>query len=326
MAYNDIITRTDASALIPEDVSREIIQNVPEQSSVLRLGRRLPNMTTAQRRMPVLSMLPFAYFVNGDTGLKQTTQLKWANKYINAEELACIVPIPEAVLDDVAYPIWGQARPMIEEAIAAKFDGAVLHGVDKPSNWPTDIAAAAAAAGNSVDLSTEIAAGKDVYDVILGEDGVVSKVEVDGFMPSGHIAAMMMRGKLRGVRAKVYDGSSTANLGNPIFTRSMQEGSRYMLDGEPILFPKLGALDPTAVLMFTGAFDELVYSIRQDITFKVLDQAVITDGAGNIVYNLAQQDMVALRVVIRLGWEVPNPINRLQQTEANRYPFSVLVP
>jgi hypothetical protein len=36
--------------------------------------------------------------------------------------------------------------------------------------------------------------------------------------------------------------------------------------------------------------------------------------------------MVALRAVIRLGWQLPNPINRLQPTEASRYPFAVLKP
>jgi hypothetical protein len=76
----------------------------------------------------------------------------------------------------------------------------------------------------------------------------------------------------------------------------------------------------------SGDFSELVYSIRQDITAKVFDQGIIQDAQGAIVFNLMQQDMVALRVVIRLGWQVPNPINRLQQVEANRYPIAVLTP
>jgi len=56
----------------------------------------------------------------------------------------------------------------------------------------------------------------------------------------------------------------------------------------------------------------------------VLDQAVIQDAQGNIVYNLAQQDMVALRCVMRLGFALPNPINRLDATAATRCAFSVL--
>jgi len=73
MPFNSLVSRTDAAALIPEDVSSEILQNVAQQSSIMQLARRLPDMPTSQRRMPVLASLPTAYFVNGDTGLKQTT-------------------------------------------------------------------------------------------------------------------------------------------------------------------------------------------------------------------------------------------------------------
>jgi len=34
--------------------------------------------------------------------------------------------------------------------------------------------------------------------------------------------------------------------------------------------------------------------------------------------------MVALRAVMRLGFALPNPINRMQQTAASRAPFAVL--
>ena len=43
------------------------------------------------------------------------------------------------------------------------------------------------------------------------------------------------------------------------------------------------------------------------------------------MYNLAQDDMVALRVTMRLGWEIPNPVNALNETDA-RFPFAALVP
>ena len=34
--------------------------------------------------------------------------------------------------------------------------------------------------------------------------------------------------------------------------------------------------------------------------------------------------MVALRVVMRLGWEIPNPINALQDDESVRFPFAAV--
>ena len=95
-----IIDRSGAEALIPEDRAKEIIQGAIEQSAVLSVGRRLSDMTTAQNKLPVLDSLPIAYFVNGDTGAKKTTKQAWDKKVIYAEEIAVIVPIPEAVLDD----------------------------------------------------------------------------------------------------------------------------------------------------------------------------------------------------------------------------------
>ena len=131
MAVN-VIDRTALSGLIPEPVTREIIQGVTEQSAVLKMGRRLPNMTSKTVTMNVLDMLPAAYFVNGDTGLKQTTKMAWDKKKIYAEEIAVIVPIPEAALDDADYDIWGEVRPRIVEAFGKVIDGAILFGTNAP--------------------------------------------------------------------------------------------------------------------------------------------------------------------------------------------------
>jgi HK97 family phage major capsid protein len=312
MPYNSLTSRTDAAALIPEEVSREIIQGIPEASAFLSLARRLPNMPRKQTRMPVLSALPTAYFVNGDSGLKQTTEVAWDNKYLNAEEIAVICPIPESVLDDADYDIWSEIRPKLIEEFGRVIDAAVLFGTNAPTAWPDDVRTAAVAASNNLALG---GGGVDLYDDILGSSGIISLVEADGYMVNGHIAAMSMRGKLRGVR--------DVN-GQPIFVRAMQDATRYELDGAPVYFPRNGAFATAATYMFSGDFSQLVYAMRQDMTYKLLTEAVITDAGGNIIYNLAQQDMVALRAVMRIAWQCPNPINRLQETEASRYPVAVL--
>lgn len=310
--YNSQVDRTGTEALVPEDASKEIIQGLPQFSSIMQVATKAQNMSRNQRRVPVLSTLPTAYFVNGDTGLKQTTQQTWGNKFFDAEELAVIVPIPEAVLDDVDYDIWAEIKPRLMEAFGIAFDAAVLFGTNAPASWPTNILAAATAAGKVVTLGT----GVDLYDDLLGEGGVISLIEGDGYMASGHVASMSMRGKYRALR--------DAN-GNPLFKASIQDNTRYELDGAPVFFPKNGAMNAASALQFSGDFSQVVYAMRQDVTYKILDQAVITDQAGAVVYNLAQQDMVALRAVMRLAWQVPNPINRLNST-ATRYPIGVLLP
>jgi hypothetical protein len=61
-------------------------------------------------------------------------------------------------------------------------------------------------------------------------------------------------------------------------------------------------VDPA--LAVVGDYSMAVVGVRQDLTYKLLDQAVITDDAGAIVYNLPQQDMLALRVVARFGFAI----------------------
>jgi HK97 family phage major capsid protein len=308
------IDRTGADALIPVQESREIVQGIIAQSAVLSRGRRLQNMTARQYKVPVLDMLPVAYFVNGDAGQKKTTKMQWDKKFLVAEEIAVIVPIPEAVLDDAEYDIWGEVRPRLQEAFGKVIDSAVLFGTDKPTSWRAGVVATATAAGNVVTLPAS--GTTDLYDVIMGENGVIAKVEEDGYFVNGHMADISMRAKLRGLRDE---------QGQPLFKSDMQSGTTYTLDGSGMSFPNNGAFDKTQALMISGDFSQLVYSIRQDLTYKIFTEGVVQNPDGSIAYNLMQNDMVALRAVMRLGWEIPNPINALQPTAASRCPFAILV-
>lgn len=311
----NVIFRSDAEALIPEQISKTIIDGAVASSAVLRQFRRLPNMASNVMSMPVLDMLPMAYWVNGDIGQKQTTKMKWAKKYIRAEEIAVIVPIPEAVLNDArdnGYDIFGEITPRVTEAFGKTIDDAVLFGVNKPSSWDDDIVTMATNAGNVV-TSTG-----DLFIDIFGENGVIAKVEEDGFLPNGIISAVSLRSKLRGLRDTTQ---------RPLFTGDLRESSApYALDGNPINFLVNGAWDNEKATLIVGDMNQAVYSIRQDMTVKLLDQGVIQDQEGNIVYNLAQQDMVALRFVLRIGWTTPNPINALNPDKTTRCPFAVYKP
>lgn len=294
-----ITDRSAAEALIQTQLISTIQQDAPKESVFMGLARKLPNMTSKQTRIPVLDMLPMAYWVNGDTGFKQTTQQAWDNVYLTAEELAVIVPIPEAVVEDASFDIMGEIQPRTIEAIGQRVDSAVIFGVNKPAGWPADIITRARQAGNNVAPGSN----PNYYDLLLGENGVISKIEEDGYMSTGALSAMGMRAKLRGI--KTTDGM-------PIFKSDMQGTTQYSLDGAPMYFPQNGAFDTSIAQLIVGDFSKAVYAIRQDITVKILTEGVIQDPATKtIVYNLAQQDMLALRVVFRMGWALPNPATRM---------------
>lgn len=300
MAVN-ITNRADAEAIIREQVVSNIFQDAPKHSVFLSMAKKLPNMTSNQTRMRVLDFLPTAYWVNGDTGMKQTTRQAWDNVFINAGELAVIVPISDAVLSDAEFDIFGEVTPRVMEAIGQKVDAAVIFGDNRPAEWGLDIISRARQAGNNVSPAT----GKDYYDLILGENGVFAKVEDDGYGVTGALAPMNFKSKLRGLRD---------TTGQPIFKSNMQDVARYSLDGAPITFPENGAFYANIAQLVVGDFSQAVYAIRQDITVKILDQGVIQDpDTKEIIYNLAQQDMTALRIVFRMGWALPNPATRLNE-------------
>jgi HK97 family phage major capsid protein len=310
--YNNVISRTDVQALIPEEVSLQMLNNLNTQSALLELSARVP-VARNQTRFPVLAALPTAYFVNGDTGLKQTTEVNWANKFMNVEEVAAIVPIPEAVLDDTSYDVWGTVRPLMEQAIGRTVDAAAFFNVNKPASWPTAIvpAAAAVSPANTVTRGTATQANggisRDFSDLF-------ATVEADGYDVNGVVGRTTLKALLRNARDTT--GQLLADLnGRTIW-------------GQPLRFAMPG-MWPTpatgAAEAIVGDWTQSVVGVRQDFTYKILDQAVIQDNTGAIQYNLAQQDMVAMRVVFRVAWQVANTINYEQPNEASRYPFGVLL-
>lgn len=289
----------EAEALIEAEIIPGVISGAVKESAAMSLMTKLPNMSSKQSKMKVLDMLPLVYWVDGDTGFKRTIQAAWENVYITAEELAVIVPISENVLEDSNIDIIGEIMPKINEAVGQAFDLATIFGINKPIGFRNDIITTARNAGNAV----AIPASPNYFDLIMGENGVIAKVEESGFIPTGAVSAMTMRAKLRGLKD---------STGHPIFMTSMQGATPYALDGMPMFFPENGGFDPSKAGLIVGNWKQAVYSIRSDIRAKILTEAVIQDpSTKDIVYNLAQQDMIAIRVTFRAGWALPNPTSQL---------------
>lgn len=268
------ITRTDVDSLIETQVANEIFEGTVRKSQALSLFRRLPNMTSDKTKLRILDTLPIAYFVDESTnnGRKNITKMAWDKKFINAAELAVIVPIKENLLNDTSIDIWGEIRPRIVEAFAKKIDNAIFFGVDKPTDWRAGLVPSVIAAGAEVD-ETEAGLYSDINDVM-------TKVEESGYEVNGLIGGVGLKGKFR---------MMTDTTGQPLQTTEIGSVKRHFMDN--------GVWNKNTSTLVAGDFNQAVYSIRQDVTYKILDQAIIQDpSTGDILYNLAQEDMVALRV------------------------------
>ena len=294
----NIVSRNDIIESTPNLVN-EIFQGVAQQSKILPLMTRLPNMSKSKESLPVLSMLPEAYWVSGDTGLKGTSKIAWSNKYIYAEEIAVVVPIPESVLADADYDIIGEAKPRIIEAFHKKIDQAIITGKDKPARFREGLIASIISAGNTVTPSNN-----NLYTQISQAMG---KVEEDGFDVNGIVGGVSLK---QAFREGLVD-----QAGQPL--------ANSEVTALPKTFVNNGAWDKTLAKFVVGDFTQAVYSIRSDIEFKLFDSGVITDSQGNIIYNLLQQDMVALRCTLRMGWELPNPATA-ENSDGTGFPFALV--
>lgn len=306
--YNSLISR-DASndPLVPTPVSAQIIQEMPSASAILQRAAQVP-MSTKTQRQPVLDVMPIAYFVGGDTGLKQTSAQDWKNVDLIVEEIAAIIPIPEAYLDDAQMPIWDQVRPRLVEAIGAKLDGAALFGLDKPSTWPTAVYQSAVAAGNAVIAGTGDDFGVDVASA-------AEKVALDGFAVNGFVSRPGLTWKLNGIRS---------DQGLPIYQPNMQGAPGGTLYGYGMSELTNGAWDMSEAELLMGDWRKAIVGMRQDITFKMFTEGVISDDDGKVILNLMQQDSVAMRVVARFAFATANPATRLNTNSATRSPFGVV--
>jgi HK97 family phage major capsid protein len=315
--YDRDTNRDDIEGVVTEDVASSIIQSAAEKSAALALFPHV-RMSQKVRRLPVLSALPTAYWVDGEAsrddttkGLKSTTSMAWDKKYLEAEELAVIVPIHENVLDDSTFDIFGEVRPRLSEAIGAKLDLAVFGGTELPASWATNgfngLVPDAISAGNTRELGTATQGNGGVAEDL---NQLFAKVEADGFDVSGVAAERTFRALIRSARDTT--GQKLGDLS--------PSGAEIL--GAEVKFCPSGTLDGEIAL--AGDMSQGILGIRSDLSYKVLTEAVIQDNHGEIIYNLAQQDMVALRVTFRAAFQVANPMNRSNDNDSTRYPFAVL--
>jgi HK97 family phage major capsid protein len=299
--FTSIIDRTDAAPFIPEQEAGEILQILPQSSAALSLCRNV-RMSTKVMTQPVLASFPIAYWVNGDTGIKQTTDMSWSGVSMTAEELAAIVVIPDNVIADSGYPLWAEIRPWLAEAIGLALDQAVFMGTNKPATWPTGIVPAAIAAGNVNERDSTAAQGGMANDLVE----TFEVVEADGYDVRGIAAS-------RGVKAGLRKSRDAAG-------QKLLDVTSGSVEGVPIEYVGFGVFDATTDAV-VGDFSQAIIGVRQDLMWKMLDQAVITDDTGAVKINLPQQDSQALRVTARFGYAVANP--KTHAPGASPYPFGV---
>lgn len=301
----------DVEALLGTQNSTEVVQEAAK-SSVCLSAFTQEKMTKGKSKTPLVSILPTAGWESGELG-SQTRRKNvsgWGvrNKFLVAQPLSTVIPIPEEVIEDADYDIWEAIKPGVATAFARMIDSAVLFGVNKPAGW-TDPAL----------IPGAIAQGNVVYtagypDIAAQINGAFEVVEEDGYDVTGVLAKRSIRSKLKGLRD---------SQGAPIFVDQLMNvpGQVSAINGAPFHPVDNGAWDPTQATALVGNLSYAHIGIRQDMQFKVLDQATLQTPDTTI--HLGQEDALALRVTFRVAYALFDPVNPESQ---DGHPFCVVSP
>ncbi len=322
MALPTLIDRTSTSRTareIPETVSSGILKDVVEGSVCLRLGRTF-RMAAYQHRIKVLKTFADAFWLSGatqsakDSARKTETSLTWDNVYITPDELAVLVVIPDSWMDDSDIA-WSEIKSEVTRAFAKKIDQAILFGDGTPpvgfSGPVGGLMGGIVSAGNFTTIGSTLSGSYN--DVGLDLGNVARDLAEDGFDPNGFVARKGFAWRLRQIR----DTTGQSIYGDPL-----SAGGAGSLFGQTYYEVGNGSWDNTEALAIAGEWENLVIGIRQDMTFDLFDQAVLTDGSGAVRYSAVENDGKVLRAVMRLGYNVPVPTKVLGGT----FPFGALRP
>jgi capsid protein len=267
---------TAYDALTTREVT-EFFGAIRTKSVVLQLGN-VQRMSAGQESLPVVSFLPVAGFTSVRYGgRKPATKIEWSAEAVIPREIACTFAIPRAWVDDAGFDVWGQARPLAADAIARVLDAAVLFGTNAPTEFPTG------------GLAGTPLTGADALEAI---DAGMAAVEASGLLPngiaSGTAIGSALRAEYRSIGALPSEAPTPSIYGLPVATTPIWEAD----EGDGLI----------------GDWTKLLIGIREDVTYDTSEEAVLQDAAGVIIANAFQENLVAMRVYMRVGVAVGTPI------------------
>lgn len=273
--------KNELQGFVPTPQASDIIKMVTRGSSILRLSKVEP-MTSETKKFNVLTDGPGAYWV-GEGERIQTSGSEWIHPTITAKKLAVIIPVTREKLEDTTVSVFEELKPQIAESFYRAIDSACLFGVNSP--FETNIMKA-------IDDNGMIVV--DNANIDLAVSDAMALIEENGYEPTGYTGRIGVKNMLR----KLRDANGAA-----AYVNGTTGGELY---GQPIEFVRNGAWDSAKADLITGAWQYSIVGIRAGIAYEILREATLqgtldTDGKP---LSLAEQDMVAIKATMRLGYLV----------------------
>ena len=278
--------KDELEGFVPKEQAAEIIKKVSRGSSVMRLSK-LENMTSETKKFPVMTSGAGAYWVGEGERIK-TSGATWIFPEVKAKKLAVIIPVTKEKLEDSTIDVFTELQDSIAEAFYQAFDKAAIFGKDSP--FATSILGGIDSVGAEVVDSSSV-------NLDLSASDVMAKVEDAGYEVDGWAASIGLKNRLR----KLRDSS-----GAPIYVDGTDQTELY---NQPIEFVRNGAWDKEKALAIAGEWKYSIVGVRDGISYEILKEATLqgTLDADGKPLSLAEQDMVAIKATMRIGYLCVKP-------------------
>lgn len=278
--------KDELQGFVPKEQASEIIKQVARGSSIMRLSR-LENMTSDVKKIPVMTSGAGAYWVGEGERIK-TSGATWIFPEIAAKKLAVIIPVTKEKLEDSSVDVFSELQESIAEAFYKAFDKAAIFGVDSP--FATSIMGGIDGVGAKVTESPSV-------NLDLAASDVMAKVEEAGYDVDGWTASVSVKNRLR----KLRDAA-----GAPVYIEGTDQRELY---NSPIEFVRNGAWDNSKATAVCGEWRYSLVGIKDGISYEILKEATLqgTLDADGKPLSLAEQDMVAIKATMRIGYLCVKP-------------------
>lgn len=273
--------KDNLTGFVPVEEAKGIMKDVARGSSILRLSKVEP-MTSETKKFSVMTDGPGAYWV-GEAERIQTSVASWIFPVMEAKKLAVIIPTTKEKLNDTTINVFGEMRPAIAEAFYQAIDAACLFGTNSP--FAKNIFGVADTVGNKIALGTAASLDLDVSDLM-------ALIEDAGQDVNGFAAHYGIKNSLR----KLRDGN-----GNALFVPGVNQNELY---NNPIEFVRTPAWDKEQAELIAGNWNYSLVGIREGIEYEILTEATLqtVTMADGKPLSLAEQDMIAIKATMRLGF------------------------
>ena len=278
--------KDELEGFVPKEQAAEIIKKVARGSSVMRLSK-LENMTSETKKFPVMTSGAGAYWV-GEGERISTSGVTWIFPEVKAKKLAVIIPVTKEKLEDTTIDVFTELQDSIAEAFYQAFDKAAIFGQNSP--------VATSILGSIDSVGAEVVDNSSV-NLDLSASDVMAKVEDAGYEVDGWAASIGVKNRLR----KLRDSS-----GAPIYVDGTDQTELY---NQPIEFVRNGAWDKEKALAIAGEWKYSIVGVRDGISYEILKEATLqgTLDADGKPLSLAEQDMVAIKATMRIGYLCVKP-------------------